>query len=190
MNKSKQEGFVSLSALMWFMVVALILVTVQTTRTSFMAREVSRKYLDNQAAWLAESAVELAMFQMKMNPDSYEAEKLFTREIAPIYIGEDPLVIQEEAIEVRGDEIENRDEEVEIQDEEYRDSRIITVEFGYEIKKIKPENLPEIAKSGNSPAQIRGMARFPYRDYKIEKRVLKLCWKDKNGRWKTVPMAQ
>ncbi|RJP19267.1 MAG: hypothetical protein C4527_27180 [Candidatus Omnitrophota bacterium] len=165
-TKHAEQAFISVPVILLFTAIGLMLITSMVGRMTFLSRQTHRILLSKQAQALANGAIERALDALSSpdapNPTSAQE---YTENIAPIYIGDDPIGEPED------------------------DLRVIRATYGYRCQSVEKTdyvNLP-IEQIQNA-FLITGYAEIPYRNTTLSSAVTKLCVLDNKNEWTLIPM--
>lgn len=158
-GKPSERGMATLSALMFFIVAAVLIVASTVSQNLFVARDLSRDLYEKQADWLAESAVERAILQLETVPDLSTIESQeYSESIAPVYVSLDPLQEKTHA----------------------NYERTVIARYGYRIQSASIESITH-------SYQIRGFCQIPYRKSSIVKNKTYLAVYLSQKGWQVTP---
>lgn len=178
MNQKKTSpGFISLHLVMMLVMIGTLLFAALVAKGIFTAQSSHRLILNQQAVWLAESAVERAVAAIAAATDPATIQtQSFNERIAPIYIETDPLM---EAVE----------EKTDMEEEGKQPDRSISVRYSYNVIPIKdPTRFGSLIPDGKTVYQITGKAEIPYRSSTLSAMTTQLCMVTKAGKWTMIPL--
>ncbi len=158
-GKPSERGMATLTALMFFIVAAVLIVASTVSRNLYVARDLSRDLFEKQADWLAESAVERAILQLEavsylptIDPQEY------SESIAPVYVSLDPLREEGDA----------------------NNQQSVIARYGFRIQSSSIE-------SATHSYQITGFCQIPYRKTTIVKNKTYLAVYFSQKGWQVTP---
>ena len=165
-HKESERGMASLSAVLMFSMVSVLIIAWTVSRNLYLARDLHRNLFDKQAVWLLESALERALASATNEEGNFSTEpQYFHEKIAPVYIASDPLI--DDATDTNN-------------------KRSIVAKFSYQISPPHQKKFPaEIKKA----CLIHVQCSIPYRTSTIIKHESYLCLYSKNRGWEKRPVV-
>ncbi len=161
-------AMVGLSAILLFSFVALLALTQIVNRNIYTARQSHRLLLQQQAAWIAEGAVERAVARLAATPEMRTPnEENFTIRLAPLFIDSELLV------------------QVDLPEGSWPPS--VNVDYGFSIQST--EGFTETLPTGQRGFLITGRASMPYGKTHLAEDITHLGYRTNDGKWKTIPVV-
>lgn len=165
-GKASERGMASLSAVLMFVMVSVLIVAATVSRNLYLARDLHRSLFDKQAVWLLESASERALSTLSTTEDIQSIEpQQFQERIAPVYVMSDPLI----------DNATNTINE-----------RSIVANYGYHIERRDDSLAPE---GFEKACVVHVTCSIPFRKSKILKEASYLCLFSKKRGWEKRPLV-
>lgn len=162
-GKPSEQGFATLSAIMLLIFISGLMIASAVGRTVFLARSSHQTLVEEQAARMAESAIQRALNELAHGTIAETtAEAHFTYNISPVFIGDDPLA----------------PEEIEMVSK-----RVIPVNYGYTIAPAHQDLSQALGADPKSVFLVTAYAEVPYRETTLRRELHRAAVKTIEGKW-------